>query len=221
MLQEHLDLRAVREERIGDVVDTDHVGHPSAEPGHTRGPATVFGRQIRVTRIACRALGRTNLHPADGLLNLPEEEYSHGLRRLAAVESSLGSFDGAPRGDRAGTGQQAGKRQVEQLARRSAIDADGFYSGQQPSAGARGDPLVLFCDGKGVVMRHDALRGCHRRRGRQDPPEPDDPAVQGRETKPQTQGRSGTVFDATAALRTSADILPATDTERVQARPGR
>ena len=54
----------------------------------------MFG-PVRVTRIAYRARGQANLHPANGVLNLPEEEYSHGLRRLAAVESSRGSFDGA------------------------------------------------------------------------------------------------------------------------------
>ena len=157
MFQEHLDLRAVREQRIADVADADQVAHPSAEPGHTRGLATVFGG-VRVTRIAYRARGRTNLHPADGVLNLPEEEYSHGLRRLAAVESSRGSFDGAVEAIERGIGQQVGKRQVEQLARRSAVDADGFYCGRQPPAGSSSDPLVLSCDGKGVVMRHDALR---------------------------------------------------------------
>ena len=62
LFQDHLDLRAVREQRIEDVVDADQVAHPSAEPGHTRGLATVFG-QVRVTRIAYRARGRINLHP--------------------------------------------------------------------------------------------------------------------------------------------------------------
>ena len=94
MFQDHLDLRATREQRIEAVADADQVIHPSAEPGHARGLATVFG-QVRVTRIAYRARGRINLHPADGELNLPAEEYSHGLRCLAAVESSRGSFEGS------------------------------------------------------------------------------------------------------------------------------
>jgi hypothetical protein len=117
----------------------------------------VFGG-VRATRIAYRARGRTNLHPADAVLNLPEQEYSHGLRRLAAIESSRGSFDAAVEAIERGTGQQDGKRQVEQLAARAAVDAEGFYRGRQPPAGASSDPLVLSCDGKGVVMRHDALR---------------------------------------------------------------
>ena len=73
LFQDHLDLRAAREQRIGDVVDAEQVAHPNTEPGHTRGLATVFG-QVLVTRIAYRARGRTNLHPADGVLNLPAED---------------------------------------------------------------------------------------------------------------------------------------------------
>src|SRR5664280_447468 len=37
---------------------------------------------VQVTRIAYRARGQANLHPADGGLNLPADRYSHGLRRL-------------------------------------------------------------------------------------------------------------------------------------------
>jgi hypothetical protein len=37
-----------------------------------------------VSRIAYRSPGRSNVHPLDAALNLPEEKHSHGLRRLAA-----------------------------------------------------------------------------------------------------------------------------------------
>src|SRR5664280_2448304 len=70
LYQDHLDLRAEREPRIAAVADAEGVGHGSAEPGHTRGLATVFG-PVQVTRIAYRARGQANLHPADGGLNLP------------------------------------------------------------------------------------------------------------------------------------------------------
>ena len=65
------------------------MSRPSTETGHARVLATVFG-QVNVTRIAYRKPGRGNLHPADATLNLPAERHSHGLRRLAAVESSRG-----------------------------------------------------------------------------------------------------------------------------------
>ena len=50
---------------------------------------------MRVRRLAYRAHGQANLHPADAALNLPAEKHSHGLRRLAATEAARGAFDEA------------------------------------------------------------------------------------------------------------------------------
>lgn len=44
LLQDHLDLRADREERIEGVVDCEGVRRPSAEAGHERSLQTVSGR---------------------------------------------------------------------------------------------------------------------------------------------------------------------------------
>lgn len=84
--QDHLDLRAQREQRL-EVVDARGVAHPRVEAGHHRALTTVFG-EVDVERLAYRRGGHANLHPADGGLNLPAERHSHGLRRLAAIESS-------------------------------------------------------------------------------------------------------------------------------------
>ena len=64
------------------------------EPDHVRALETVFGT-VSVERLAYRAPGVGNLHPADAALNLPVERHSHGLRKLCALESPRGSFDGA------------------------------------------------------------------------------------------------------------------------------
>jgi hypothetical protein len=219
LFQDHLDLRAAREPRIPLVTDDDQVEHTNVERGHTRGLATVFGG-VRVTRTAYRARGRANLHPADAALNLPEEEYSHGLRRLAAVEASRGSYDTAVEAIERGTGQQVGKRQVEQLARRAAADVDGFYRGRQPPAGSSSDPLVLSCDGKGVVMRPDALRPATAAAAAKTRPKLATRLSKGEKRNRKRIAEVGTVFDATPAPRTNADILPTNDTERAQAGPG-
>jgi hypothetical protein len=47
---------------------------------------------------------------------------------------------------------------VEALAQRSAADFDAFYEGRQRPAGDPGDVVVLSCDGKGIIMRHETLR---------------------------------------------------------------
>ena len=97
--------------------------------------------------------------------------------------------------DRA-TGVRLGKRQVEALATAAAADFDAFYAqtGHPKPATAirrRADEqaLVLSYDGKGVVMRPDALRPATAKAAADGDPEARHPAVQGRETQPQTHGR--------------------------------
>lgn len=62
LLQDHLDLRAIREVRLDGVRDRDGVPRPSVEAGHERGLATIFGA-VTVPRLAYRAKGHPNLHP--------------------------------------------------------------------------------------------------------------------------------------------------------------
>ena len=92
LFQDSMDLRAHRERPRAEVVGADAVVRTRVESGHTRALTTVFG-EVSVSRMAYRAPGRANLHPADAELNLPAEKHSHGLRRLAAIEAARGSFD--------------------------------------------------------------------------------------------------------------------------------
>jgi hypothetical protein len=127
MFQDRLRLTAALEERRHDVAGPDGVVRTRAERGRTRRLMTKFGL-VTVSRIAYKAPGRENVHPADAALNLPEEKHSHGLRKLAAVESARGSME-------------------EFCARRKLEDP--------PEEGC---PLILTFDGKGIVMLPDALR---------------------------------------------------------------
>ena len=70
-----------------------------------------------MSRIAYRSPGRPNVHPLDAELNLPEEKHSHGLRKLAAIESARGSIRPAGAAVTRATGVRIGKRQLEELAR--------------------------------------------------------------------------------------------------------
>ena len=155
--QDHLDLLAAREQRRSDVTGPDGMARTRAEKGHSRQLATVFG-QVTVSRIAYRAPGAGNVHPLDAALNLPAEKQSHGLRKLAAIESARGSFDDAAAAITRATGVTIGKRQAEELALRAAADVDAFYAGRRPGPAPDEHVLVLTGDGKGIVMRPDALR---------------------------------------------------------------
>jgi len=213
MLQDHLDLRASSERKIAQVIDAAQVSRPCAEPGHVRALGTVFG-QVGVSRIAYRGRGLANLHPADAALNLPAEKHSHGLRRLAAIESSRGSFDGAVQGIERATGQQLGKRQVEDLAARAAVDFEAFYAQRQPPAAATGDLLVLSCDGKGVVMRPDALRPATAKAAATTNPKLATRLSKGEKRNRKRMAEVGAVYDTTPVPRGPADILPGNDAQR-------
>ncbi|MEU3202266.1 ISKra4 family transposase, partial [Streptomyces sp. NPDC006996] len=75
LLQDHLDLRAMREEEhlvarpFVRVTGPDGILRPWREKGHERWLSTVFGH-VRVRRIAHRGPGVSNVHPADVLLSL-------------------------------------------------------------------------------------------------------------------------------------------------------
>ena len=157
LYQDRLDLQAAREERRQDVTGPEGEPRPRAEKDHPRPLVTVFG-QVTVTRMAYRARGLPNVHPADERLNLPQEKHSHGLRELAALEAARGSFDGMTAAIERATGVRLGKRQAEQLARRAAADVDAFYAWRTAAPADDKTLLVLQFDGKGIVMRPEALR---------------------------------------------------------------
>jgi hypothetical protein len=215
LFQDHLDLRAVREERVDLVVDSDAVPRGTVESGHGRPLATVFGEVI-VTRHAYRRRGASNLHPADAVLNLPGEKHSHGLRRLAAIESSRGSFDEAVDALARATGQRPGKRLMQDLTERAAVDFDEFYASRKLAAGGQGDVLVLSMDGKGIVVRPEALRAATAA------------AVAAGKglglSSPERRNRKrmaeiGAVFDITPSVRTAGDIMPRPDAIRPKPPP--
>ncbi|MEU0119941.1 hypothetical protein ABZ137_41425 [Streptomyces bobili] len=117
----------------------------------------MFGK-VTVVRIAYRGTGVGDLHPTDAVLNLPDGMHSHGLARLAAIESVRGSFADACERINAHTGSGIGHRQVQELAVSAAADIDAFYDALVPAPCTDITPLILSVDGKGVVIRPEALR---------------------------------------------------------------
>jgi hypothetical protein len=218
LLDDHLALRAVREQRLDQVVGDEGVARSRVESGHTRVLETVFGA-VSVGRLAYRAPGVGNLHPADAALNLPVERHSHGLRKLTALESPRGSFDDAVDAIFRQTGQRLGKRQVEELASLAAMDFEDFYEARRSPQGKTGDLLVLSADGKGIVMRPDALRTRAPSRPRAGPTPK--PRLSGEDHQYRKRmAEIGAVYDATPAPRTAADILRSAAPEGYEPAPG-
>jgi hypothetical protein len=214
LFQDHLDLRAEREQRVDGVADERGVERRAVEPGHHRPLASVFG-EVTVTRLAYRRRGEENLYVADGALNLPAERASHGVRRLAAIESSRGSFDDATGQIRERTGLALGKRQVEELAVRAAADFEQFYAGRPRAPDGedsdKRDVLVLSADGKGIVMRADALRAATAKAARRASPKLKTRLSKGEKPNRKRIAEVGAVYEVTPAPRTPEDVLAATN----------
>ncbi len=210
-VQDHLDLRAQREELLAEVVDADGVARQRAETGRERGLATIFG-EVVVDRVAYRERGHPDLHPADAVLNLPTEKHSHGLRKLAAVEATQGSFGQAVASIGRATGQWVGKRQVEALTVRAAVDVEDFYAQRRPHPTPDATVLAMSADAKGVVMRPEALRASTAKAATSQKLATRLSAGEKRNRKRMAEVVS--VFDCVPVVRTADDILPAPGQDR-------
>ena len=211
LLQDRLDLRALRESRLDAVVDAREVPRSAVECDHHRQLSSMFG-EVTVGRLAYRARGEENLYVADGVLNLPAEHASHGVRRLAARAAVVGSFEDATGQVRERTGLDLGKRQVEELAVRAVVDFDAFYAervieAEQDRERGEDEVLVLSCDGKGIVMRAEALREATARAAKRASPK-----LKTRLSKGEKSGRKriaevGAVYEIEPAPHTPAEVL--------------
>ncbi len=208
MLQDHLSLRTLTEQRLAGVRDAQGSAYGAVEAGHHRPLATVFG-EVEVTRLAYRRCGQANLYPAYAALNVPAERHSHGLRRLAATEASRGSFDEAADALERGTGQHLGKRQVEALTARAAVDVEAFYDTRVHAAeqATAGDLLVLSADGKGIVMRPDALRPATAKAAAAATNKLTCRLSKGEKRNRKRLAEVGAVYDLTPVARTPTDVL--------------
>lgn len=220
LFQDHLDLRAQREVRQAEVVGADEVTRTRVEREHTRALSTIFG-EVRVERLGYRAPAVANLYPADAVLNLPVEKHSHGLRRLAAIESTRGSFEVAADAIVRASGARVGKRQLEQLTAAAALDVPGFYAAAQPGPSPDTDPLVLSVDGKGVVMRSEGLREGTRRAAANSDHKLATRLSGGEKRNRKRMAEVGAVYDCCPIPRTPDDIISTTGAESTsRPRPG-
>ena len=163
LLQGHLNLRAAREVKRSGVEGTDGVIRPHCRKACRRNLMSVFGL-VEVQRLGYGVRGGSSLFPLDGELNLPEDKYSHGLRRRVAEEVARNSFDEVVVSVVKTTGGKVPKRQAEGLAAEIAQDFEAFYEGRGATLPEQTrDPLVMSLDGKGIVMRQDSLREATRK----------------------------------------------------------
>jgi hypothetical protein len=207
LFQDHLDARAAAEPRLEQVTGPDGICRTRAERGHARPLASVFG-PVQVSRIAYRAPGARNAHPADAELNLPAGKHSHGLSKLVASAAASGSLAAACAAVTARTGCKLGTRQCQQLARAAAADFDDFYAARRPPPGAApGDVLVLEVDGTGIAVLPGQQRPRAARAARRSAPKQDGRLSRGEVRTRKRMAAVAAVFDLAPVPRAAAAIL--------------
>ena len=164
LVQDHLDLRADADAkasaRVPAIAGADAIIRTHRRE-QERPLLTLFG-EVTVTRIGYGAPGTDSLRPLDAQLNLPEDKYSHGIRKRLSIEVARGAYDEAVAALSRSNGVMVPKRQVEQLATRAAADFEAFYDARHAASAAEeaksGELVVLTSDGKGVPMLKRYLR---------------------------------------------------------------
>ncbi|MFJ2034008.1 ISKra4 family transposase [Streptosporangium sp. NPDC087985] len=216
LLQAHLALRAERERqaaitaraagKASGVAGAGQVVRRRLEAGHHRLLSTLFGT-VTVTRCAWRAPGMPNVYPADAALSLPGGRHSHGLARLAVAEAVRGSFDAAKSAITARCGPVIGKRRLEEAVVAAAADIDAFYQQRIPLPRTSEELLVISIDGKGVVMRPEALRPGTARAAARARPRFRTRLAAGEKSYRKRMATLGVVYDAEPAPRRGHDVI--------------
>jgi hypothetical protein len=204
LYQAHLQVRASRE--TGEPV----VGADGVERGFRRDTqralTTVFG-DVEVSRLHLTARGAPGgLHPLDAELNVPPEQQSHHVQRRVGWLAANEPFEAVVATLEQTTGASVAKRQVEYLTRRAAMDFDAFYAETISEPVAMGRLLVMSFDGKGIVMRPEALRPATKRAAEASP------RLKHRTSPGEKRGRKrmaqvATVYELPVQPRTADDIV--------------
>ncbi|MEU5431693.1 ISKra4 family transposase [Streptomyces olivoreticuli] len=226
LFQDHLQLRERREAEAARtrrplVVGPEGLVRPRLEWGHERLLSTVFGT-VTVSRCAWRRLDAPNVHPADAALSLPRGRHSHGLARLAVLEATRGSFDAARAAIVRRCGNVIGKRQLEQEVVHAACDIDAFYDVRVVEPCTADTMLVVSVDGKGIVMRPEALREATRQAAAKRARTFRTRLAAGEKTCRKRMATVGVVYDAKPAPRRPHDVItpPGGRPDERERRPG-
>lgn len=206
LLQDHFDLRALKEVRAEAVVDAAGVEHRAVEAGHQRDLVTRFGA-IVVSRFAYRHRGAENLYPADATANLPAKRHSHGLRELAAIEAARGSFEEASEAIDRYSAATVAKRQVEELAQAAAADFEAFFEAADRPVAEAGEVVVISADGKGIVMRPEGLRAATAAKAARSENKLKGRLSRGEKANRKRMAEVGAVYTITPVVRSPDDVM--------------
>ena len=203
LMQGYFDRRAEQERRV-KVVGVDGIERSEVRTASRRIETPVG--EIEVKRLLYQAPGVEGLAPLDAALGLPDEKYTHDVRRIVAEESAKSSFDEVVELIAKRTGAHVPKRQVEELTVRAAQDFDAYYRDRLCEPEQTDDLLVLSFDGKGIAMRHEDLREATRKAAAAEP-KLHTRLAKGEKPNRKRMAQVAVVYSISRWQRTSSDVL--------------
>lgn len=206
MLQQHYDLRAALEREV-PVNAIDRHKRERVRQSIRRLETLVGEVEVQRNLYQSEKAGVPYLSPLEGVLALPDEKYSHEVRRMAAEESARSSFDEATESIKKRTGAHVPKRQVEQLTVRAAQDFDAFYADRLREPETGDQLVVLSFDDKGIAMRHQDLREATRKAAEETPRTLHSRLTKGEKPNRKRMAKVATVYSLDKWPRTIADVL--------------
>jgi hypothetical protein len=206
-------LQGYLDRRRNDEIEGECLGSDEAKRTHKRNQSrkltTIFGTVI-VNRIGYGGRKITCLNPLDAELNLPTEQYSHGLRQRVASSVALNGFNETVEIIKKTTAAVVPKRQVEELAFRCASDFDKFYEHQQTQLKQlehTGEIVVISADGKGVIMRTEDLRPNTQKRALTNHKKLDKRLTKGEKRNSKRMATVASVYTISPFVRTPQQII--------------
>jgi hypothetical protein len=204
LMQSYVDRCTAQEQRVV-VVGADGVERSDVRVSSRRIETTVG--EIDVNRLLYQAPGVAGIAPLDAALGLPEEKYTHDLRRIVAEESARASFEEVAELVAKHTGGHVPKRQVEELAKRAACDFDEFYRNRLAPPEDTDHLLILSFDAKGVAMLHRDLREATRKAAEETPRHLETRLTKGEKPNRKRMAEVATVYTLKQWPRSIADVL--------------
>jgi hypothetical protein len=218
-------LQGYFDKRSEDEIEGECKGSDEAKRTHkkrlSRKLTTIFGT-VTANRIGYGGRKINSLTPLDAELNLPVEQYSHGLRQRVAVEVARSGFRETVGIIEKTTAAKIGKRQAEELAYHSACDFDDFYHEQQAQSKEleeMGEIVVISADGKGVVMRTEDLRADTQKRARETSKKLNKRLTKGEKRNSKRMATVASVYTINPFVRTPQQVVNPSDEEKKTKRP--
>ena len=211
--------------RSEDEIEGECTGSDEAKRTHkkrlSRKLTTIFGTVI-TNRIGYGGRKINSLNPLDAELNLPVEQYSHGLRQRVAVEVARSGFRETVEIIEKTTAAKIGLRQAEELAYKSASDFDEFYWQQQAQSKElkeTGEIVVISADGKGVVVRTEDLRAETQKRARETSKKLNKRLTKGEKRNSKRMATVASVYTINPFVRTPQQIVSPSNEDKKIKRP--